>query len=235
MERDMITLSADTSSDKFSIAVLDKYSIISRFRSTTANRQSSDMLPEIKRLLARSSLDIKDIRLFCIGLGPGSFTGLRIGITIMKSMAFVLKKPLIGIPSIDAIAFNAPQDTKDICVIIDARQNKLYVRFYKRKNGSLRSSGRIMLLGINEVIAKAGSTELFLGDGIKPYRDSILKAGFSQDSIAHEQMWYPAAEAIGKLGINKFKTKGRDNVFTLAPLYIYPKECQVIKKKKSIQ
>ena len=73
----MIILSADTSSDKFSLAVLKGNDVVARFNAVSANRQSSDMLPEIDRLLTGNSLNIKDIGLFCVGLGPGSFTGLE--------------------------------------------------------------------------------------------------------------------------------------------------------------
>ena len=228
----MIILSADTSSDKFSIAVLRGNKTIARFKAVSPNRQSSDMLPEIDRLLTANSLHIKDIGLFCIGLGPGSFTGLRIGITVMRTMALALKRPIVGIPSIDAIAHNVPACKKPICVIIDAKQRKLYVRFYKCRKGVLAPAGRIMLLEMEEFLSRVKSPVFFLGDGIKTYKGIMLKSGFSRESLAPEALWYPEAEIIGMLGVEKMRNRGKDNVFTLSPLYIYPKECQVIKKKK---
>lgn len=227
----MIILSADTSSDKFSLAVLRGNDIVARFNAVSANRQSSDMLPEIDRLLTGNSLNINDIGLFCVGLGPGSFTGLRIGVTIMRTMALALKRPIAGIPSIDAIAHNARACKKDICVIIDAKQRKVYARIYRFKKGILAPAGRIMLLEIEEFLSRVKSQVLFLGDGIKIYKDIILKSGISRDSLTPEAIWYPQAETIGMLGQRKIKSRGKDNVFTLAPLYIYPKECQIKKKR----
>ena len=227
----MIILSADTSSDKFSLAVLRGNDIVARFNAVSPNRQSSDMLPEIDRLLTGNSLNIKDIGLFCVGLGPGSFTGLRIGVTIMRTMALALKRPITGIPSIDAIAHNVPAGKKDVCVIIDAKQRKVYARIYRFKKGILVPAGRIMLLEIEELLRRLKSPVFFLGDGIKIYKDVILESGLSRDSLGLESTWYPQAETIGRLGQGKIKNEGKDNVFTLAPLYIYPKECQIKKKR----
>ncbi len=232
MAKDMIVLSADTSCDRFSLALMEKGLIVSQFDARSCQRQSSDMLPEIEKLLSRNELDTGDIDCFCIGLGPGSFTGLRIGVTIMRAMAFVHKKPIVGIPSIDAIACNALPYKRDICVIIDARQQKVYARFYKFRIGRMRPSGRIMLLGIEELLRKAKEPVLFLGDGIKLYGKIILNKGIRYENLLPECMWYPHAGLVGRLGIERVMRKGGDDVFTLSPLYLYPKKAQVVKSKR---
>jgi tRNA threonylcarbamoyladenosine biosynthesis protein TsaB len=231
MVKDMIILSADTSSDRFSLALIRLNQTIAKFNATACQRQSSDMLPEIERLLSESATDIKDIGCFCIGLGPGSFTGLRIGLTIFRAMAMVLKKPIIGIPSIDAMAYNARQYKNDLCIIVDAKQQKVYARSYRFRNGSMYSSGRIMLLGIKELLKSINTQALFLGDGIKTYRDALLSAGIAPGSLLPEGMWYPDAEDIAVLAKDKIRKRKKDNVFTLSPLYIYPKECQIKKAR----
>jgi tRNA threonylcarbamoyladenosine biosynthesis protein TsaB len=227
----MIILSADTSSDRFSVAVSRDDVVMAEFKAVFPNRQSSDILPEIDRLLSANSLNINDIGLFCVGLGPGSFTGLRIGVTIMRTMALALNRPVTGVASIDAIACNVPACKERVCVIIDARQGKVYARLYTRKNGILGSSGRIMLLGIEECLDRIGSPVVFTGDGIKTYKDIILGAGYGRDNLVAESRWYPRAEQIGRLGLERMRNRGRDNVFTLAPLYIYPNGCQIRGKK----
>jgi tRNA threonylcarbamoyladenosine biosynthesis protein TsaB len=231
MAKDTIILSADTSSERFSLALLKGHGVISRFRAISLNRQSSDMLPEIDRLLKAKKISAKDIGLFCVGLGPGSFTGLRIGVTVMRTMALALSKPIVGVTSIDAIACNAPCCKEPVCVIIDARQNKVYARIYKYRNGVLSPSSGIMLLEVKDLLDKLKAPVFFLGDGIKVYKDIILRQGLGKNSFAPEDIWYPNAETIGCLGIEKLRKKGKDNVFTLNPLYVYPKECQVVKKK----
>jgi tRNA threonylcarbamoyladenosine biosynthesis protein TsaB len=231
MVKDTIILSADTSGERFSLALLKGNEVIGRFRAGSANRQSSDMLPELDRLLNAQRISLKDIGLFCVGLGPGSFTGLRIGVTVMRTMALALNKPIVGVASIDAIAYNAPHRKDPVCVLIDARQNKVYARIYKYRNNDLIPLSGIMLLDVNAILGRLKTPAFFLGDGIKRYGDIISKHVSGGKSIALEAMWYPDAEKIAALGIERLRKKGKDNVFTLNPLYIYPKECQIKRKK----
>jgi tRNA threonylcarbamoyladenosine biosynthesis protein TsaB len=234
MAKDMMVLSADTSCDRFSLALMDKDVIISQFNASSCQRQSSDMLPEIEKLLSRNALDVSDIDCFCVGLGPGSFTGLRIGVTIMRAIALTQKKPIVGIPSIDAIACNALPYKSDICVIIDARQQKVYARFYRFRDAKMYPSGRIMLLGMQELLQKIKKPVLFLGDGIKLCGDQIVNKGIKHENLLAEHTWYPHAGSIGRLGIERAARKGGDDVFTLSPLYVYPKEPQVKLKSKRV-
>jgi tRNA threonylcarbamoyladenosine biosynthesis protein TsaB len=231
MEKDTIILSADTSSERFSLALLRNKKVIGRFKAIAPNRQSSDMLPETDRLLKTKALNIKDIGLFCVGLGPGSFTGLRIGVTAMRTMALALDRPIVGVPSIDAIAHNVPYRKEMLCVITDAKQGKVYARLYKYRNSVLVSSSGIILVEIKDLLDKLKVPVFFLGDGIKVYKDAISIRGAGKNILASEAMWYPDAGIIGELGAQRFRKKGKDNVFTLNPLYVYSKECQVVKKK----
>ena len=229
MGKDTIILSADTSSPKFSCALLKGDELISSFKAEEFNRHSSDLLPEIDRMIKESPYTIDDIRLYCVGIGPGSFTGLRIGLTTMRGLALALKRPIIGIPSIDAIAYNAIGSDTDISVIIDAKQNKVYARIYKIIQNQVRPKTKILLLDIKELLLKIKSPTLFIGDAISLYKDQISGTLKQDARFAPEAIWHPEAAVIGKLGFEKFLSGKRDNVFTLSPLYIYPKECQIRK------
>lgn len=232
MAKDTIILSADTSSLKFSIALLRGAEPIAQFISSGPDRQSSDMLLEIDRLLSGYSYDIEDIDLFSVGLGPGSFTGLRIGVTTMRAMAFGLRKPIIGIPSIDALAHAVTDRGPDICVIIDAKQGKVYGRFYKESRSAIRSVSKIFLLPIDKLLARIRGPMLFSGDAIALYKEAILRANIQGVSFAPEKRWHPEAAIIGNLSFNRWKKRYKDNIFTLSPLYIYPKECSIKRHRK---
>ncbi len=243
MAKDTIILSADTSNLKFSIALLIGVNpeqpvvspsnqgrgpeLVEQFTSIAPGRQSSDMLLEIDKLLSRHSYGIEDVDLFSVGLGPGSFTGLRIGVTTIRAMALALKKPIIGIPSIDALAYAVADNNQDICVIIDAKQAKVYACFYKQNKGIIKPAGKILLLPIDELLARVKAPALFTGDAIALYKEPILKANIAGVNFTSEEAWLPKAAIIGALGFGKWKKRYRDSVFTLAPLYIYPKECSI--------
>ena len=248
MAKDITILSADTSSLRFSIALLKAASLeqsrracpeqgrraelVEQFTSATPGRQSSDMLLEIDKLLSRNSFSIEDIDLFSVGLGPGSFTGLRIGLTTMRAMALALKKPIIGIPSIDALAHAAADSSPDICVIIDAKQTKVYARFYRQRKNIIKPASKIFLLPIDKLLARVKGPVLFTGDAIALYRDDILRSNIPGVDFTPEETWSSEAAIIGALSFSKWKKRYRDNVFTLSPLYIYPKECSISKHRK---
>ena len=240
MAKDITILSADTSSLKFSIALLKgacpehsrRAELVEQFTSVTPGRQSSDMLLEIDRLLSRNLSGIEDIDLFSVGLGPGSFTGLRIGLTTMRAMALALKKPIIGIPSIDALARAVAYDNPDICVIIDAKQAKVYARFYKQSKNTIKPTSKILLLPINKLLARVKGPVLFTGDAIELYKEAILKANIPGVNFTSKETWSSEAAVIGALSFSKWKKRQKDNVFTLSPLYIYPKECSISKHRK---
>ncbi|NQT95893.1 MAG: tRNA (adenosine(37)-N6)-threonylcarbamoyltransferase complex dimerization subunit type 1 TsaB [Candidatus Omnitrophica bacterium] len=228
----MRILSADTSSRKFSIALLERGVPIDQYEPISFNRHSSDLLPAIDKLLSRNSYSIEDVDAFCIGLGPGSFTGLRVGITTMRALALSLKKPIVGIPSIDAIAHNLSGYKGYASVIIDARQEKVYARRYSFSAKRIEPKGRIALLGIDELLKNIKGPTIFLGDGLEIYKDRIIEEKKELAAFAQESTYYPKAAIIGRLAIERLKTGKRDNAFKLSPLYIYPKECQIKKHKR---
>lgn len=231
MDQDLILLSADTSSSRFSIALLKGYRLIDGFESKPFNRHSSDLLPEIEKLLSKNSYLLKDMDAFCVGLGPGSFTGLRVGLTITRGMALALNKPIVGIPSIDGLAYNLFGQKGKLCPIIDAKQNKVYVRIYSGGKKGPRPKSKILLLGIKELLSRVKEPTTFLGDGIRLYRNDILQELGKKARFAPESLWSPKAAITGRLGLERLKAGRKDDPFSLSPLYIYPKECQVRKLK----
>jgi len=227
MARDTLILSADTSGAKFSVALLRGDSIIAQYQSKDTNMASMDMLPAIDRILSESSYRIEDVGLFCIGTGPGSFTGLRVGVTTMRAMALSLNKPIIGIPSIDAIAQKLLRHKGKLCVIIDARQNKLYARIYESNGKFIKPKSRFLLIEIDKLLKKLKGSIVFAGDGINLYKDSIKKASHIKSEFLPAKDWYAKAATLGRIACASRKRPKKAEVFTLSPLYIYPKECQV--------
>jgi tRNA threonylcarbamoyladenosine biosynthesis protein TsaB len=227
MGKDQIILSADTSSVRLSIALLKSSTLIDGFDGTAFNRHSSDLIPEIDKLLAKNSYTIRDVDVFCVGLGQGSFTGLRVGVTTMRGLALTLKRPIVGVASIDTLAHNISGHKEQICPIIDAKQNKVYARIYACDGKKITPKTKILLLGIKDLVVKIKAHTVFLGDGIKLYKEYILKEKPKGADFAPESTWYPKAAILGKLGFDKIKKRRFDNLFSLAPIYIYPKECQI--------
>ena len=122
----MRILGIDTSSRVLSIALTKGRELIAEETVACDRKHAALLVPKIKDLLERSRLGIESVDGFVVGTGPGSFTGLRIGVSTVKGFGIATAKPCIGVPSIDAIALNVKEDSKLIVPIIDAKRHQVY-------------------------------------------------------------------------------------------------------------
>lgn len=218
----MKILAIDTSSKFLSIALGDGKDTIKEENYLLDRRHSSLLIPKIKEMLDGSGLSINKINTFVCGLGPGSFTGLRIGVSAVKGLGLALKKPCIGIASIDAIALNA--DSGMIVPIIDAKRENVYSAIYEKKNGRIIRKTDYLLIKVDKLLKKVKKDAIFLGDGISIYKDKIGRGIFLE-----EKYWYPKAGNLIKLALPKIKRTKKCDLAKLEPIYLYPKDCQVKK------
>ena len=225
----MKLLTIDTSVKKFSISVSEDAKII-KYRTFALNRMlSSSIISNINKGLSNSSIPLNKIDAFAVGLGPGSFTSLRIGLSAIKAFALANKKPVIGIPSIDAIALNVSCPACMVCVVSDARRDMLYSCTYKKSGDKIIKKSKYVLMSIKDILVKLENKAVFIGDGIALYKKGIEASG-KCISFEPEKLWYPKIKNMVKLAADKCKAKKFDDIDSLIPLYLYPDDCQVHKK-----
>ena len=225
----MKILTIETSTKHLSIAIGNENSIMASYVGEEILRHSQDAIPVIEKLLKKTNLDLQDLNAFAISIGPGSFTGLRVGAAILKGLALATNIPIIAVPTLDAIAQNAVGGSCDICVIVDARKNNLYTSLYKKdKESVIIRKWDYLLLSVPELIEKLKDPGkiLFIGDGIKPYKNPI-KEKIKQADFAGEKDWFPDIKATTRLAVEKFKKKEFTDPDTLVPMYMYSRECNV--------
>ena len=228
----MKILAIDTSSKYLSIALSDNGILMREESRLLERRHSSLLVPVVKDMLEKEKTPIKKIEAFIIGLGPGSFTGLRIGVSAIKGFGIATDKPCIGVASIDAIAqnLNFIQPTqlgkvKDrmIVPIIDAKRGNVYSAIYIKKGKRFIRKTEYLLLPIEKLMRQVSEESVFLGDGIDLYKEKINK----QAVFLEERYWYPKAGNLIKLGLTKLKRTKKQDLTKLKPLYLYKKDCQV--------
>jgi len=233
----MKILYVDTSSKYLSLAVAQDNKVLSRTHRQLDRRHSAQLACLIDKMLKRAKVSLKQIDGFCVSKGPGSFTGLRIGITAVKGLAYALEKPAVAIPSLDILAQNVKKIksvrkrelVRQVCPVVDARQNKVYACLYQARNGKVIRKSGYFLLPIEELLKKLKGEVLFLGDAIPLYREQIRKAKGIKAVFAGEKFWYPKASQAVPLALERFRTGKVDDTDSLVPLYLYPKTCQVKK------
>jgi tRNA threonylcarbamoyladenosine biosynthesis protein TsaB len=238
----MTILGLDTSTQWLCVAVAYRESLY-ECRLETGRKLSSLITITLERILQALDLRVSDIDCFVCGLGPGSFTGLRIGVATVKGCAWAAEKKILGISSLDLIAYNAVvrrgfEDAgrhkantgpagRHIVPVVDARRGLLYCCVYQDNKGALKRVSPYMLLTPQQACSRVPAGSIFLGSGLQLYKDIFsrnTKGGFFLD----QDYWYPQPQSLLTLGLQRIK-QGKD-IFTpekIQPLYLYPQECQI--------
>ena len=234
----MKILAVDTSTKHLSLAVTEGDRILSTHNVRPKKDLSLTITFDIEHALRKANLVLHDLDGFAIGLGPGSFTSLRVGLSMMKAFIMVTGKPVVGISSLDVIAMNitAHQPTQ-ICVINDARRNLLYSAIYEKKDTGLTRKSEYLLKPVDEILVLLKDEVVFVGDGIQLYKDHILTKAQEWGNrytprFETDKHWLPYAKELARLGYQRFLRGETDKVDTLSPLYLYPEDCQVHKKSQ---
>jgi tRNA threonylcarbamoyladenosine biosynthesis protein TsaB len=175
----MRALAVDTSTATAGVAVVDEKGLLAEFLLKDLKTHSQKLVPMLKELLDSLGLTQSDIDIYAAVTGPGSFTGLRIGVTTVKALAYALGKPVAGITSLDALANAAAvYDDTLVCPIMDARNNQVYTAIYKPQNGLMSNLSGYMGLHVSELVKQfeekyENTRVLFAGDGVLLHRDFL--------------------------------------------------------------
>ncbi len=211
----MNILAIDTSTKAGSVAITNKDELIGEIYLNLNKTHSERILLTIDKLLNLTNFKLKDIDLFVCSIGPGSFTGIRIGLSIAKGFSLAYGKKLIGISSLDALAMNSHFEG-DFVSIIEGRNNEIFYCNYNRNNGILKKTGEYSLISKdkidpNQKIIFVGSNDLFKNN-------SLIEKGIL---LAHNYAFYAFKNQIPP-------TK------EINPLYLKPSDAEINFKKKNL-
>ena len=185
------------------------------------------LLSAIDRMVQAASLSIQDLDGIAVASGPGSFTGLRIGVTTAKSIAYCIQKPLVAIPSLDALASQYLYTDLLLCPILDARKKEVYTAFYRNTGALVQRLSEYAVIAPEDLLQEVNEPVLFLGDGVTPYRQQIETLLGKQALFADPVHLLPRGGLIAKLGCDRLIVKDYDDSFALTPLYIRKSDAEI--------
>ena len=223
----MKTLAFDTSTRFLSIALLEGDRTAAEFHEDVGIRHSDMLVPVIKDMLGEVNWTVRDIGLICTGIGPGSFTGLRIAVSTVKGLAAVLRSKVIGVPSMDAMVMNPFPEQKRIAPLLDARKGKVYACIYENTDGTPQRVTGYLLSTIDDLLDSLDQNVVFFGDAVVKYRKQLDGHCFAR--YMDEVDWYPRAVHIGHIGLER-SISGAEDPASLDPLYLHEKECNITKR-----
>ncbi len=219
----MKILSVDTSSNVATVAVADDDKLVCEILVNTKKTHSQTLMPMIDSALKQSELEISDIDLIASANGPGSFTGLRIGVSAVKGLAHAMDIPVVGVSILTAMAYNLPFCEHIISPILDARRDQVYNAVYEWDDGEIKEICEPRALSVDELIREFLTSDkkvVFLGDGVSVHKEYIKeklgdKAVFAPVS-ANEQRASGLIAAAKKL----YDEGKAISCYELAPIYL---------------
>ena len=225
----MIILAADTSGGVCSAAVLQDEKILAEAYMNNKKTHSETIGPMIDFCLSCADIGIESVDLFACAAGPGSFTGLRIGIGMMKAFAHASQKPVIGVNTLDALALNACGTDETVCAVIDARRTEVYTASYR--HGERISDYRAELLdGVLESLK--GQPTVFVGDAAVLHREKILSAD-DAFRIMHEGSVLQRAGCVGMAAYASFNLGVYNDAYSLEPFYLRETQAERVRAEKN--
>jgi len=224
----MKILGIDTSTSCGSIGLIDNDAVIAEYLFDNPVTHSERLLGAVEHVLNHAGCPITDLDGWAVSLGPGSFTGLRIGVSAVKGLAFATQKPVAGIPTLDALASNISPTSYLICPILDARKGEIYTAFYRYGEGSiLRRLSPYQALSPEALVKRIEGEILFLGSGVKTYGDYLRNSLSSRALFVHGPLNLPHGSVIAGLGLEKIRKNEVLNLSTFAPIYVRASEAEI--------
>ena len=227
----MFVIGIESSALVASVAIASEDRLVAEYTMNNAKTHSQTLLPMLAEIVKAAGLELKDIDAIAISRGPGSFTGLRIGSATAKGLGLALEKPLIEVPTLDAMAYNLyGAGNALVCPIMDARRQEVYSGVYEfvrseeePENLELRtveeeSAGPVLRL--IERLNAIGQSVIFLGDGVPVYREIIAEHMTCPYSLAPQHLDRQRAAAVAALGLKLFKQGICVNAAGHAPTYL---------------
>lgn len=226
----MKILAVETSTLMGGVAIVEEGSILCELTLHVAETHSSQLMPAIDYVLKTANCTPDSLDGFAVALGPGSFTGLRIGMSTMKGLAVAATKPLVGIPTLEAMAWAFPYCPYLICPILDARMKEVYAAWFEADAGNVSRRSEDLVLPVSELLKNAPKETLFFGTGAERYRKEIVEIIGDLACFASPQVAGARPSTVGFLALDKLKRGEIANIDSLEPIYI--RESQAIEKQR---
>lgn len=226
----MLILGIETTTKIGSIAIFDsEKGIISEITLQVKMNHSDTLMKSINSLFEFSGVKKEEIDKIAVGLGPGSFTGIRVGLGTAKGLAYSLKKPIIGINTLDVLVQNITKTDKIIIPLIDARKTRVYYAVYKYKEGEIKRIEDYGVEHLEKILANYNVNNMLLtGRGSIVYKEFIKENFGEKLNFTNLSNSFLRASHLAELAVNKKE----DNIYDLEPFYLSKSQAERMKIEK---
>lgn len=219
----MKLLALDSSGLVASVAIMTEDTLLAEYTVNYKKTHSQTLLPMLDECVKMIGLELSEIDAIAVAKGPGSFTGLRIGSATAKGLGLALGKPIVAIPTVDAIAYNLYATDAILCPLMDARRNQVYTGIYQFTNTSFEVLMEQTACGVEEIIDKVnsyGRPVIYLGDGVEVYQKQLINNTKASYSFAPAHLSKQRAGALGTLAFHYIKEGKIETAMEHVPTYL---------------
>jgi tRNA threonylcarbamoyladenosine biosynthesis protein TsaB len=222
-------LAIDSATNVAGVAVAEDNRLIAESFLNTNKTHSQRLLPMVANILQEVGLELEEIDGLAVTIGPGSFTGLRIGLATAKGLAQVSRLPLVGVPTLDALARNGIGWSGLICPVLDARRQEVYTCLYRALGGEIERISDYMAVSpqvLEGLLADKEESVFLLGDGVEMCRKTFSDRLGTRLKIAPAAALLPRAAHVAFLGLERLARGDVDSLHRISPLYVRQSEAE---------
>ncbi len=223
----VITLGVSTAEQGGSLAIVNDSRLLCEEYWNDRQTHSKRLLVMIEHLIKhRAGLQLEEIDAFVAARGPGSFTGLRIGISVIKGLAYACQKPEIGVSTLDGIAYRLRYSNLPVCVMMDAKREEVYTAVYRFDRGRLTSKSPESVVSPEKAVSMVNGPAIFTGSGSKAYQD-IISSRVSQPVVTSACFDHASAAALIHAASLQAESEHHTQPFLVEPVYLRKSDAEM--------
>lgn len=217
-------LAVNTTTKQFGLALMNMDGVVlAEYLILPKERNFSGFMPAFHALMESARVVTEEIQVISVAIGPGSFTGMRVGLAMAKGMAQGLRIPIIGVSSLEALAVQITYTNDPVCPIIDSRKGEVFTAlFLQNDHGEMVRTREDTCLRIEDLASIVTETTIVLGNDFNHQSHLIKEALGAEAVLAQAHLWNLRASAVGTLGLKRFLAQDFDDAQDLVPIYLRP-------------
>ena len=222
----MRILAADTATTTCSVSLVEDGVVAAEHSLAAGQNHSAWLMPTICAVMSHAGRRIDDVDALALAIGPGSFTGLRVGLAAMKGIAIAARKALVGVDTLDALAYAFLFADRLVCPVLDARMGEVFAAFYRPSGGSIHKQGPDMVLSVEELFRDVDEPTITFGSGASRYKEDIVRMIGDRAVFPNQGSCGPRASRVAVLAAERLERGQPDDPNTLEPVYLRKSEAE---------
>lgn len=218
-------LAIETSTRIGSVALVEGGQVVSEDQFPHGLQHAAEMIPRIDRLCRDLGWTPRDLAELYVSAGPGSFTGLRIGITLAKTLAFATGAKIVAVPTVRVLAQNAPAEAKELIIVLDAKRQQIFTSRLRRLSGQWEEQEPAHLDDLQSMLSRAVRPVHLLGEGI-PFHKQFIPPDDPGIIVMPPELWRPRASAVASQGVLLASSGRFTDPDRLTPIYLRKPEAE---------